>query len=738
MRTQQLIGLLAFVLTVTLANVSPAAEDSGNLALEEITVTAQKRAENLQDVPSAISAFGAQDIENSGWGDIDQLQIVMPSVVIGGEDNARPYIYIRGIGTSKFDIGSDSSIGIFVDEVFSARVSNNLTGILDLERIEVLKGPQGTLYGRNTLGGTISMYTKKPGNEPEGKVRAGVGNDGYYLVSSSMSGALIKDKLLARLSLASSDADGPYVDTVSGKTDNNRNRSARLTLLATPSDQFEITLTAETSKVESDAVLTEPLDGIIGFVNPFLDFDDVVADNKSDRFSNAFSLPGHFDIDSNQVSLKLKWFGDSVDFTSISSRSDEEFDEVRDFDGSTPDTFHSFVEQSSTQYSQELRFNSTDGGLFAFKDRLHWVAGVFYYTDDASRTDGFNFGPDSFLAPPPPLFPGLTHNNSSVLVEVDTTSLAIYGQATYAITSRLGLTLGLRYTDDEKKFTYEVVTNTPGFPIAFANFKVGDTLNFSSTDPRIALDYQLTEDVMVYASYSTGFKSGGVQFAVFVPSIALTPFDEEKLAMTELGIKSRFWGGRMQLNAALYRYDYKDQQVQSIIDVGGAPAALTQNAGESTMTGVEVEMVALLTEDLTVNFNYTYQDAEFNKFDSLAGSLAGNRMPRTPEYAASFGFNYVVGLGSAGDLNFQGNYTWKDDYYFNFENTVGTDSYGLVNLSAWWNSADHKWRLRAFCNNCSSEEYLNMIVTFPVTLGGGGRETWNILRRYGLELTYSF
>ena len=713
-----------------------AAEEVTSIALDEIIITAQKRSENLQDVPSSISAFSEDVIEDAGWADIDRLQDAMPSVIIGGEDGTKPYIYIRGIGTSKFDIGSDGSIGIFVDEVFSARASNNLNGIMDLERIEVLKGPQGTLYGRNTIGGAISMYTKKPGNEFEGKLKVGVGSSGQYLIAGSVSGALIENKLRARLSLAGSDQDGVFVDTISGNTNNNKNNSARLTLLATPSENLEITLVAEKNIIKSDAVLAEPLAGIVGYAHPALDFSGVVTDNTRDRYSNAYSFPGFSDIDSDQISLKVKWFGDSLDFTSITSRSSEDYSEARDFDGSAPDSFSAFVDQSSTQYSQEFRLNSTNGGVATLDDKLQWVLGVFYYNDDASRLDEFNFGPASILAAPPPF--GVTHNNNDTLVNIDTTSYAVYGQATYALTQDLGLTVGLRHTDDKKKFTYQGSSNTPMFPVIFADFQVEDTLDFSSTDPRISLDYKISDDAMVYASYATGFKSGGVQYAVSSPATAANSFDEEKLSMIELGIKSRMLEGRMQFNAALYRYKYTDQQVQSIVDVGGAPEALTQNAGESTMTGVEFDVVALLTENFKANFNYTYQDAEFDKFASLTGSLAGNRMPRTPDHALSFGLDYSMDLGAAGMLNLQGNYAWKDSYFFNFENTTSTDSYGVLNLSAWWDLGDDRTRLRVYCNNCGNQEYLNQVLDFPITLGGGGRETWALQRRYGAEVSYKF
>ncbi|NIB40971.1 TonB-dependent receptor [Pseudomaricurvus alkylphenolicus] len=751
MRKPQLMPLAA-ALAITLPTTGLTQEQT-SFALEEVIVTAQKRAESLQEVPSSISAFGAEDIENAGWGDIDQLQHAMPSVAVGGESLARPYVFIRGIGTRKFDIGTDGSIGVFVDEIYNARFSNTLTGILDLERVEVLKGPQGTLYGRNTIGGAINMITRKPANEFEGKLKGAIGNDGYYLASGSFSGALLEEKLLARLSLATTDADGIYKDTVSGKDDNNHNQSARLTLLATPNN-LEVSFTAEVNQVDSDAQLAEPLQAASGITaaSPMLIMNGsvaaAVADNQKNRYSNAFTDPGFLERDSNLLALKVKWMGETVDFTSITSRSDEDYQESRDLDATVLDIWNHSIEQASTQYSQEFRFNSVEGGAFTFDDRLQWVTGIYYFSDDASRIDVLPFGPDSRLAPSlAPIFsggllsfPGLEYNASGSDVEIETQSYAIYGQATYAITPDLSLTLGLRYTDDEKEYTYGGITNTPLFPPLEIPFSVGDTLNYSSTDPKITLDYQLADDVMVYASYATGFKSGGVQFQVTTPEAARQSFDEETLTMLEVGLKSQWWHQRLQFNAALYRYNYEDQQVQSIIAINGSPTGLTQNAGESTMNGFEADVIALLAPGLTVNFSYTFQDAEFDEFDSIDGDRAGNKMAYAPEHAVSVGFNYTLSLESGGELSFQGNYAWKDDYYFDFDNSPDAlqESYGVINLAAWWDLADGKTRIRAFCNNCGDEDYLNNVAIFPDVIGGGGRQSWATPRRYGLELTYTF
>tara|TARA_R110001583_G_scaffold195215_1_gene370525 strand:- start:127 stop:2400 length:2274 start_codon:yes stop_codon:yes gene_type:complete len=710
------------------------------LQLEKIVVTAQKTAQFLQDVPSSVDSFRADSIEDEGWNDIGALQNKVPGLVLGGAQ-ARPYLYLRGVGTGKFDIGSDGSIGMFIDEVFSARSSNNLSGVMDIDRIEVLKGPQGTLYGRNTLGGAISMYTKKPTNETEGKIKAAFGNDGYYSYSGSLSGALIDDKLMGRVSATTSDVDGMHGDTVTGNTTNKAVEAARFSLLATPTDDVEITLTASMNTSDSDAV-SSSRKGSINFVGPWAAeeaaaFEAAYPDGST---MTAQTIPGFSAIDTNQVSLKVKWYGDSVEVTSITSRSDEEYKELRDFDGSTLDVAISTVDQQSTQWSQELRFNSTVDGFFTFDDRLEWIAGLFYFTDDASRKDEFDFGPDSLLFPPilPGIFPGITSNESDFYVNIDTESYAVFGQATYAITDDLKLTLGLRYTKDEKVFDYTAATNTPGVPVVFEDFEIGDTLEYSSTDPRVSLSYHFAEDVMGYITYASGFKSGGVQYIVGDPALAADSFDEEHLDMIEAGIRSVILDGRVQLNATTYRYDYEGQQLQSVVFVNGAPVAFTRNAGKSIMKGFELDIVALIAEGLTTNLNYAYQDATYDELVVNAGptgDLSGNTMTRAPKNAVTFGLNYETSLGNAGDLSLQANYSWKDQFFFDFNNKEFQESYGTTNLNAIWRLPGENVSIRVFCNNCSDEEIFVDKVPFPA---GSTAQTLDAGRRYGLEATYRF
>lgn len=739
MRAPQTSSSFPSLLGATALLLATEAASSQTLMLEEIMVTAQKREQDLQEIPAALVAFSGSSIEEAGWRNVGQVQDAVPSLEIGGESKMRPFVSIRGVGTRKFDIGTDGSVGLFIDEIYNSRFTSIMGTLLDVERIEVLKGPQGTLYGRNTIGGAINIISRQPSDELEGRLSARVGNYDLWEIGGTVSGPLAGDSLLARLSASTSEQDGVYDDTVSGENGNEKRSSARLSLVFRPNDDWDLNFIGDYSSNESDAVLTDVQPGEVFGVLLISPADPrvpaVVADGQKDRYSNAFGRPGYYDQEMTQLSFKAKHQGEAFDFLSITSYTDEEYSEARDFDGTVLGGWDFFVDQESDQFSQEFRFSSVGGGFGTLDDRLNWVFGLYYFEDDAQRSDAVETTPDSVLYFPPL---GGAPDVTSFFVDLDTTSYAAYGQATYAITENLNLTVGLRYSDDEKDFIYTALTDTPVPPVA-ASFQVEDTLSYDSTDPRVTLDYHINENSMIWATYSTGYKSGGVQIAVGTPEAALKSFDPEELTNYEIGFKSELWDRRLQLNASAFMYEYKDQQMQSIVLINGAPVALTENAAKSDMNGIEIDMLALLTESLTLDLKYAWLDAEFDSFVAADGDYSGNKMPAAPEHAASIALTHVTALDSWGELTLNVRYAWKDDQYFNFRNNELSfqESYGIVNLGAWWDLPDEKTRIRVYCDNCGDEEYMHTFTAFPDPFGGG-RRTWAYGRQYGMELSYNF
>lgn len=726
-------------------------------ALEEVIVKAEKREQNLQDIPASISAFSAAQIELAGWDDISQLETSVPSVSVGGDGDSRPFIFIRGVGSRKFDIGSEGSVGVFVDEIYNARFSSSLSGIVDIERIEVLKGPQGTLYGRNTIGGAISLYTVKASEEFEARIKVAAGNEGYWRVGGYVSGA-ISENWVGRLSASTRSDDGNMTEVLSGKNDGQDADAVRVNLIGQLTDRTSVELTAQTSRLDQEARLAQA-NGEIGPLGlyqlghavplPVLPppiIDSILSGIRAGTVANILreaaldprnvkmDRPGFSELESDLVSLKIEHESDNFLFTSISSRTSDEIHEQTDFESTTRDAIWTDVRQDSKQLSQEFRLTSVDGGMFTLDDRLTWVVGFYYFNDEGYRKDDYSVGVQGNI--PPQYYravPGLAYSQARQDVTLDNTSIALYGQATYALTDRLNLTLGIRRSDDEKDFTTQMITNTPGYPFVAAPFTLPQTLKFDSTDPKVSMDYAITDNSMAYITYSSGYKSGGVTFATWAEAGNVGGFEEEHLDSLEIGYKARLMNNRMQLNLAAYQYDYTDQQVQSIVVVNGAPQGLTDNAAESDMKGVELEMSYLLTDALKVDFNYFYQDAVFEDY----ADKTGNPMQFAPENAYTVALSYAPDLGN--NLQMRAEYSYKDEFQFDAGNRdISLEpEHDVVNLTASMDLGDSV-SLRLFCNNCSDELIRTQVTTFATSQGGGGRSLYGPGRRYGAEITYNF
>ncbi|MDA9671444.1 TonB-dependent receptor [bacterium] len=726
-------------------------------ALEEVIVKAEKREQNLQDIPASISAFSAAQIELAGWDDISQLETSVPSVSVGGDGDSRPFIFIRGVGSRKFDIGSEGSVGVFVDEIYNARFSSSLSGIVDIERIEVLKGPQGTLYGRNTIGGAVSLYTVKATEEFEARIKVAAGNEGYWRVGGYVSGA-ISDNWVGRLSASKRSDDGNMTEVLSGKNDGQDADAVRVNLIGQLTDRTSLEFTAQKTRLDQEARLAQA-NGEIGPLGlyqlghavplPVLPppiIGSILSEIRAGTVANILreaaldprnvkmDRPGFSELESDLVSLKIEHESDNFLFTSITSRTSDEIHEQTDFESTTRDAIWTDVQQDSKQLSQEFRLTSVDGGMFTLDNRLTWVVGLYYFNDEGYRKDDYSVGVQGNI--PPQYYravPGLAYSQARQDVTLDNTSIALYGQATYALTDRLNLTLGIRRSDDEKDFTTQMITNTPGYPFVAAPFTLPQTLKFDSTDPKVSLDYAITDNSMAYITYSSGYKSGGVTFATWAEAGNVGGFEEEHLDSLEIGYKARLMNNRMQLNLAAYQYDYTDQQVQSIVVVNGAPQGLTDNAAESDMKGVELEMSYLLTDALKVDVNYFYQDAVFENY----ADKTGNPMQFAPENAYTVALSYAPDLGN--NLRMRAEYSHKDEFQFDAGNRdISLEpEHDVVNLTASMDLGDSV-SLRLFCNNCSDELIRTQVTTFATSQGGGGRSIYGPGRRYGAEITYNF
>ena len=731
------------------------------LALEEVIVTAEKREQSLQEVPASISAFSSSQIEQAGWDDISQLETSIPSVSMGGDGDSRPFVFIRGVGSRKFDIGSEGSVGVFVDEIYNARFSSALSGIVDIERIEVLKGPQGTLYGRNTIGGAVSLYTVKPTDEFEARVKVAFGNEGYQRMGGYVSGAL-SDDWVGRISASVREDDGNMYEVLSGKNDGQEADAVRLNLLGQLSDKTSLEFTAQSATLDQSARLAQAngeMHPVFGFYQlghaiplPVLPAPlkaNIMAGIKAGTVANILQeaaldprnvkldRPGFSYLETDLVSLKIEHENDNFLFTSITSRTSDDLHEQTDFESTTRNAIWTDVVQDSRQVTQEFRFTSVDGGMFTLDDRLTWVVGLYYFNDKGYRKDDYSVEEQGNIPPQYYQAASVDFSQARQDVTLDNKSFALYGQATLALTDQLNVTVGIRRSEDEKDVITQMITNTPGYPFVAAPFTLPQTLEYSSTDPKLSIDYAINENAMAYITYASGYKSGGAQFASWAQALNVGGFDKEQLDSLEIGYKARLLDNRLQLNMAAYRYDYTDQQVQAIVVVNGSPAGLTSNAAESEMDGFELEMNYLLTNALRVDFNYFNQDAVFGSFEDVSGSKTGNPMQFAPENAYTLALNYSP--DSENNLQLRAEYSYKDEFQFDAGNRAISlePDHSVVNFTASMD-LNESMSLRLYCNNCSDELIRTQVTTFATAQGGGGRSIYGPGRRFGAEFTYNF
>jgi iron complex outermembrane receptor protein len=722
-----------------------AAEEPGTV--DEVMVTAQRRNERIQDVPAAISAFGALEVEKAGVISLEQVAPRVPSFYFSSFGATRPQLYIRGIGTRSFDPGSESSVGVFVDDVYMGRSSGSFGSLKDIERIEVLRGPQGTLYGRNTIAGAINVITKGPSSDFNAHVEAGVSNYEGYELMGAVGGPITPDaNVMFRVAGWTSYREGYATNLTTGHTFQGvENSGLRARVAFQPTDQFRVDLSAEW--------VHDGDEGAFGGFNQGTgrSFAGAPANPRAVFFAPASRIPvlprdlatgflsqdPTLDRDAQAYILRGEYDFDFATFTSISALRKLDVADGRDLEGSSLDVLNQNSEESSEQFTQEFRLTSNRDGALSFGGKLDWIVGAFYYKDESDRTDSFRVGIDSVVraALGTPAF-----DVASSDYEIE--SYAFFGQATWRITDQLEVTLGGRYSHDEKTAT-QGGTTTDASPIIAANFITTNTATYDSFDPRLVVTYKFTPDISIYATYSTGFKSGGFQYVPFSKAQADVLFDPEDIETYEVGVKSQFFDRKLTVNAAIFQYDYKDLQVSRIIDAGGAPVSLISNAAASTIKGFDLEVVARPTPNFEIGLAYGYLDAKYDEYVFNATlDFSGTRMVRAPEHTVNVNVEWTVPLGEDRGLLFRADYSVLNDFYHEpgeGMNIYGSgipltveNGYALLDLRAAYETRD--WRLTAYVTNATEEDYRRTINALGSTVVGFAGQP----RIFGVKFSMDF
>ena len=662
-------------------------------------MTATKRAESVQDVPLAVTAFDAQFLKDSNIVGVDKLIGFTPGLNGTVGQDAESVITIRGIGTDAFGVGVDNSVGMFVDDVPVGRPTLIGNSFFDLQRVEVVKGPQGTLFGRNASAGAISVITNRPDlRENSLDLLLSGGNEGqqiYELIGN----VAASEQLGFRLAARHDERDGPFMNTATGDELNNRDHTnVRLGALYEPSDAVSAFFTAESIAIDTR----------VGFSDISMAFDGTTAQNQ---------VPSQ-DIEAQRYLVKVTWdLNDSMTLTSNTSFMDYDLTAVPvDVDVSELFLIAISEPQEGDQFVQEFRLN---GGT----DTVDWFIGTSFITETIES----RYSPDwsdfifTELALGDPTFcetAGVVcvdDVQQDHFAKTDNTSFAVYGDIAWNISDWLKLSFGARFTDDEKEF--EINQPVPDSALsrltgdAFIKLATASPISakdsWSSFDPRVALDYQLTDDVLVYGSVSSGYKSGGFNSD---PNNTLAsgltqvpaPFNEESVLAYEVGLKSQFWDNRAQVNVAVYYNDYKDYQVES----SSALIILIQNAADVESKGFEIDGAFLFGDYFTLMASYSYIDAEFKRGEIEGIDVSGRPLNRAPEHSGSVVASYAIPIGDLGELTLRGDYIYTDDYVFASENLdLSQDAYGLWNTRVSFDTVDGRWGLALIGENLSDEEY---------------------------------
>jgi len=731
------IAGLAYTTITMLLMVIPT--QAGAQALEEIIVTAQRREQAIQDVSLSITAFTAAEIEDSLFQNAYDIALHVPNVHVRGFSTAgKPEVSIRGINMgSLFTSWDQPSVGIYNDEVFIGNRGGQLTQMFDLERVEVLRGPQGTLYGRNTTGGAINFISKKPSIEGfDADVSMTVGNFDQFNLEAAVNVPLSETTAL-RVAAISRNSSGWTTNEFSdvrqsgpggniAEDFNNTNLwAARALLLFQPSDSTEWLLNVH----GSDSNSRTPAIHTIGLGNNEPNLAGYSENPDFHTLSNNFE-PREI-VENWGISLRGVFDLGGTTLTSVTAYEDFIYQNKNDRDGSPNDWSISFSDENSDQFSQEFRLSkATEGGL-------DWVAGVFYYTDniwgglvqpewtndnDLADECRVGFDPESKL-------------------DQDTDVWAVFGDLRWSFSDSFTLLAGVRYTDEKKDFSnlttvtkrwrgaafippFTCAFNFPPVPL-FTDFTettidVNRSDSWEETTWKIGLEWAATDDFLTFLTYSRGFKSGGFPGTAFRDASETDPYRPEIIDAYELGFKSSWADNRVIANVALFYNEIEDFHA---LDVGffGFPIFDVRftviNAEKAETSGIDFELIAQPTDNLYLNASIGYVKTEYIRFVSRSGNVQdGNEFANVPPWTASAVIQYDIPFSSGAALSPRFEYSYVDGQWWMPDNDIQRGavpvdiinrepSYDIMNASLAWRSADDRFETVAWVRNIGDEEY---------------------------------
>lgn len=739
-----------------LALLSAGANSSFAQQIDEIVVTSQKRsaAVSVQDISAAITAVDAGKIEATQAVDLSDIGRLAPNAALHptatftGASN----FFIRGMGVTGSNRTLDPAVGVIVDGIYLGYVIGANLSTFDRESIEVLRGPQGTLQGRNVTGGAVILRTRRPDGDYRVKADLTMGDYNRFDASVSVEGS-IADGVAAKLAIQSQERDGYWEDTNGGTIDLNLvpagatydpigtgqsgtkpdvdKLTIRPMLYFTPSADLDISIIAEFMRDKSGSSNTR-------FVNPA----DPTTKRASawgyvapsDPYKINHNLFGYGDLEVDSLTTELNYRGWGGVLTAIAGFRDLTYDSSTDFDGS-PFIIFEYPDnhEEQEQTTLEIRYANSPN------EKLSYVVGINYFDQE------YFVGERRRIAGASGAF-----GDTKQVTEVEHNSLSVFGELDYFVTDQLKLTAGLRWTDEEKDADFSGHGDAAGgcnnsFVCTGPQAHIKGNLSNDDVTPKVALTYYHSDDVSSYLSYTRGFRSGAFNSRATTVFQFRNPAEPETVDSYEAGFKSLLLDKRLMLNAAIFQADYTDMQVAEAVtctaNVDGCPASGSisnlQNAGEASIEGIEIELAFQATDGLLLEASYGSTDAEYDKFPGLtATEAAAKKFERVPEYNYALAATYSSQLASGGSVDTRLSYNYRDDYCNDAtcNSVIKQEGYGLFDASLTYRSPDDKYRLILFGQNLGDEDYVDFGLIpgiHSVTWGGAPRT-------YGLRIVYEF